>query len=718
MRAKRQSGLVDYAKLAGAGDSDGEQLPDFASLASHLRRDTVGQKLCSRVSARQVHKVWEDSHGELSALVTSMELPDLPAEALSPTGVKESGGAENLEVIVTDSISQAELPDGYLQDFLPSWSGFRWSGADAAEDTDGADDARYLSASVTFEDTSLQDKLQRPSVVAACSFSDFQMTAAGASLWHWVLQGKQAVVLIPPSAHALAAYSAWSHHPTKAEMYLGEHAQGLQQISDEEPAGVRRTSRARKQKRMHDDFTDDSADDDMQERRTSQHPTMHLRSSAPEPRSSPIPKRQKLLVKLSARRRATSPSPEPADSPPEPSSPSRAKKGGSLVVKLGSLAGRRSAKGPQSAADEGTVDGGAVRGGLKRLQKKRIPQTDGADDDSEPDLHDGASVLQPVPEDQAQGLTGNTSGGAVAVQADAAAHEADGNANEGVTAAASQQPTSIPDAKAEPLMGRDDHQASVGSPDKPALKGKSSAPFKGATMRMHEKALSGLQPIALGASKKTALLKTSAEAAAKQLPKPSSSPRKLPTPARKLPATPAATTTPSLADALIAMAGLEPTPSKDHLLAALREQARSNGWKGALKDHTEAQVRVAELELAMQAAGIPTEPPADQITLPSINPDTLQPISAAQHTREPARKAPDRPKGHAPSTAKADSKADSSSTETDHDEDMADEDQEEEGDSVIEQKLREGRRAGAEVKPRARSTGSVRSRLMKKLRFK
>lgn len=86
----------------------------------------------------------------------------------------------------------------------------------------------------------------------------------------------------------------------------------------------------------------------------------------------------------------------------------------------------------------------------------------------------------------------------------------------------------------------------------------------------------------------------------------------------------------------------------------------------------------------MQAAGIPTEAPPDLMTLPHIDPDTLRPDSSAQHAKPPASRAADRPRGRPPS------KSDSSSTDTDADEDMADEDQEEAGDSVTEQKLREG----------------------------
>lgn len=68
----------------------------------------------------------------------------------------------------------------------------------------------------------------------------------------------------------------------------------------------------------------------------------------------------------------------------------------------------------------------------------------------------------------------------------------------------SQQPEGHTDTRAEPNalpkspLGREAQQPSTGSPERPALKGKASAPFKGATMRMHEKALSGLQPVALG----------------------------------------------------------------------------------------------------------------------------------------------------------------------------------------------------------------------------
>lgn len=122
---------------------------------------------------------------------------------------------------------------------------------------------------------------------------------------------------------------------------------------------------------------------------------MHLRSSAPEAPSSATRKRQKLLVKLSARSRAADSDPGLTQSLADTSSPARPKRGGGLVVKLGSLGGRRSAAEAQPA-DEGGADVSAGREGLKRLQK-RIPQTDGADDDS-----DGASLQdlndeQPAP---------------------------------------------------------------------------------------------------------------------------------------------------------------------------------------------------------------------------------------------------------------------------------------------------------------------------------
>lgn len=35
-------------------------------------------------------------------------------------------------------------------------------------------------------------------------------------------------MLIPPSATALATFSAWLHHANKADMHLGEHAQAMQ----------------------------------------------------------------------------------------------------------------------------------------------------------------------------------------------------------------------------------------------------------------------------------------------------------------------------------------------------------------------------------------------------------------------------------------------------------------------------------------------------------
>lgn len=91
----------------------------------------------------------------------------------------------------------------------------------------------------------------------------------------------------------------------------------------------------------------------------------------------------------------------------------------------------------------------------------------------------------------------------------------------------------------------------------------------------------------------------------------------------------------------------------------------------------------------MQAAGIPTDVPADQIVLPFINPDTLRPHNAAQAGKQPARKFLNRPRAPQPSKMQSDAdKSDTSSS--DGDEAMGDDDQEEEGDSVTEQKLREG----------------------------
>ena len=89
------------------------------------------------------------------------------------------------------------------------------------------------------------------------------------------------------------------------------------------------------------------------------------------------------------------------------------------------------------------------------------------------------------------------------------------------------------------------------------------------------------------------------------------------------------------------------------------------------------QVRVAELEQAMLAANISTDPPSDRLTLPNIDPASLLLGGAARQAG-----AGPQPEGAEPSSQSVQS----SDRGSDADAGV----EEEEGDSVAEQKLREG----------------------------
>jgi len=68
--------------------------------------------------------------------------------------------------------------------------------------------------------------------VAGC-YTDFHMDFGGTSVWYHVLRGRKTFLLVPPSEHNFAAFTAWSSSPTQASTFFADAADRCHKLTVE-----------------------------------------------------------------------------------------------------------------------------------------------------------------------------------------------------------------------------------------------------------------------------------------------------------------------------------------------------------------------------------------------------------------------------------------------------------------------------------------------------